>query len=307
MTTYSFSQVDVFGTRPLAGNPVAVVLDARGLSMTTRWRRSRAGRTSSETTFLLPPDQPGADYRVRIFTPARGAAVRGPPDAGQRPCLARRLAAAPADGGPGRPGVRGRPRRAPPRRGTAWPSARLTSCASGSTSTTATLDQRRGLPGASTPARLVAGQLGGQRMPGLAGHASSPAADEPCSGWRPDFADEDCGLTSRQVRRDRGSRPAATCAPISATGLRGARLLSAVARSERRGPASTGLLNAGVRVLAHAAPGDLAAAAYVRRGRGLPVGARRPASASAPTSSGRRAGVAAVRGRHGRVRTRSSC
>ncbi|QSB15230.1 PhzF family phenazine biosynthesis protein [Natronosporangium hydrolyticum] len=62
-----FQQVDVFGSEPFAGNPVAVVLDGDGLSTEqmqsfTRWTNL------SEATFVLPPTTPGADYRVRIFT-----------------------------------------------------------------------------------------------------------------------------------------------------------------------------------------------------------------------------------------------
>lgn len=62
-----FRIVDVFGERPLTGNPLAVVVDAEGLTTEemvelTRWL------DFSETTFLLPPESPEADYRVRIFT-----------------------------------------------------------------------------------------------------------------------------------------------------------------------------------------------------------------------------------------------
>ncbi|HET7012910.1 MAG TPA: PhzF family phenazine biosynthesis protein [Streptosporangiaceae bacterium] len=62
-----FRQVDVFSPDPLGGNPVAVVLDAEGL--TTEEMQLFARWTNlSETTFVLPPDQPEADYQVRIFT-----------------------------------------------------------------------------------------------------------------------------------------------------------------------------------------------------------------------------------------------
>ncbi len=61
--------VDVFGLRPFAGNPLGVVHGAEGLDTEamlglTRWLGF------SETTFLLPPSDPAADYRVRIFYPA---------------------------------------------------------------------------------------------------------------------------------------------------------------------------------------------------------------------------------------------
>jgi PhzF family phenazine biosynthesis protein len=61
-----FQQVDVFTTSLYAGNPVAVVLDADGLS-TDEMERFTAWTNLSECTFVLPPTQAGADYRVRIF------------------------------------------------------------------------------------------------------------------------------------------------------------------------------------------------------------------------------------------------
>ncbi len=69
MTNFDFSQVDVFAPAPLTGNPVAVVHDAVGLS--DEQMAAFANWTNlSETTFLLPPERAGADYRLRIFTPA---------------------------------------------------------------------------------------------------------------------------------------------------------------------------------------------------------------------------------------------
>jgi PhzF family phenazine biosynthesis protein len=65
-----FRQVDVFASAPYSGNPVAVVLDGAGLS-DERMRRVANWTNLSETTFVLPPSTPGADYRVRIFTTAR--------------------------------------------------------------------------------------------------------------------------------------------------------------------------------------------------------------------------------------------
>jgi PhzF family phenazine biosynthesis protein len=85
MTTYSFSQVDVFGAAPLLGNPVAVVHDALGLddeqlAAFARWTNL------SETTFLLPPTDEGraggADYRLRIFTPGGELPFAGHPTLG---------------------------------------------------------------------------------------------------------------------------------------------------------------------------------------------------------------------------------
>ena len=77
----SFQQVDVFTATPYRGNPVAVVLDGSGLSdeemqQFTRWTNL------SEATFLLPPTQPGADYRVRIFCPSQELPFAGHPTLG---------------------------------------------------------------------------------------------------------------------------------------------------------------------------------------------------------------------------------
>ena len=76
-----FMQVDVFTERALLGNPLAVVLDAQDLS--DRQMQSFASWTNlSETTFLLPPTVPGADYRVRIFTPGGELPFAGHPTLG---------------------------------------------------------------------------------------------------------------------------------------------------------------------------------------------------------------------------------
>lgn len=73
--------VDVFGESPYAGNPVAVVLDGDGLS-TEHMQRFAAWTNLSETTFLLPPSTPDADYRVRIFTPVAELPFAGHPTLG---------------------------------------------------------------------------------------------------------------------------------------------------------------------------------------------------------------------------------
>lgn len=62
-----FRQVDVFGEGSCTGNPVAVVLDADGLDDETL-RSFSVWSNLSECTFVLPPTNPGADYRVRIFS-----------------------------------------------------------------------------------------------------------------------------------------------------------------------------------------------------------------------------------------------
>jgi PhzF family phenazine biosynthesis protein len=74
-------QVDVFTERPYLGNPVAVVHDGAGLS-DEEMQRVATWTNLSETTFLLPPEDPGADYRVRIFTPARELPFAGHPTLG---------------------------------------------------------------------------------------------------------------------------------------------------------------------------------------------------------------------------------
>jgi PhzF family phenazine biosynthesis protein len=76
-----FRQVDVFTTTAYYGNPVAVVLDGSGL--TAEQMQHVAHWTNlSETTFVLPPTDAGADYRVRIFTPAVELPFAGHPTLG---------------------------------------------------------------------------------------------------------------------------------------------------------------------------------------------------------------------------------
>ena len=81
MTSFAFHQVDVFTGEALRGNPLAVVVAAEALgnaqmAALARWTNL------SETSFLLPPTQPGADYRVRIFTPQRELPFAGHPTLG---------------------------------------------------------------------------------------------------------------------------------------------------------------------------------------------------------------------------------
>src|SRR5665648_1039792 len=111
-----FAQVDVFTATPYRGNPVAVVLDAVGIADQdmagfARWTNL------SETTFVLPPTHPDADYRLRIFTP------------GAEPPARLSRSAASAWSGSGRtaaasPSLRRRcagPDRSPRRSGPWWP------------------------------------------------------------------------------------------------------------------------------------------------------------------------------------------
>ncbi len=76
-----FRQVDVFTRTPYAGNPVAVVLEATGLDEDTL-QRFASWTNLSETTFVLPPSDVAADYRVRIFTPTRELPFAGHPTLG---------------------------------------------------------------------------------------------------------------------------------------------------------------------------------------------------------------------------------
>lgn len=71
MARRRFCQVDVFGGERYAGNALAVVLDGEGIDDDSL-RRIARWTNLSETTFLLPPTNPAADYRVRIFTSADG-------------------------------------------------------------------------------------------------------------------------------------------------------------------------------------------------------------------------------------------
>jgi PhzF family phenazine biosynthesis protein len=81
MRIVPFKQVDVFTAVPYRGNPVAVVLDAEGLS-DAQMQELAAWTNLSETTFVLAATQPGADYRLRIFTPRRELPFAGHPTVG---------------------------------------------------------------------------------------------------------------------------------------------------------------------------------------------------------------------------------
>ncbi len=76
-----YLQVDVFSKRPGCGNPLAVVLNA--VDLTSEQMQTIAAWTNLvETTFVLPPTQANADYRVRIFTPQREIPFAGHPSLG---------------------------------------------------------------------------------------------------------------------------------------------------------------------------------------------------------------------------------
>jgi PhzF family phenazine biosynthesis protein len=81
MKARPFKQVDVFTATPYLGNPLAVVLDGSGLS-TEAMQAFTNWTNLSECTFVLPPTQAGADYKVRIFCPGRELPFAGHPTLG---------------------------------------------------------------------------------------------------------------------------------------------------------------------------------------------------------------------------------
>ncbi|MDR2254799.1 MAG: PhzF family phenazine biosynthesis protein [Arthrobacter sp.] len=98
MVNRSYAEVDVFSVEPYFGNPLAVVLESEGLG-TEAMQRFAKWTNLSETTFLLPPTQPGADYRVRIFTGTQEFPFAGHPTLGSAAAWLR------AGGVPARDGV----------------------------------------------------------------------------------------------------------------------------------------------------------------------------------------------------------
>src|SRR5512145_77045 len=87
MPHYRFYQLDVFTKTAFGGNPLAVFPDASGLTDDQMLKIARE-MNLSETTFVFPPDQPGADFKVRIFTPEREIAFAGHPVIGTHWLLA---------------------------------------------------------------------------------------------------------------------------------------------------------------------------------------------------------------------------
>jgi PhzF family phenazine biosynthesis protein len=81
MPAYRFKQVDVFTGQPFLGNPVAVVLDADDIDP-ARMQRIASWTNLSETTFVLRPSSPSADYRLRIFAPRGELPFAGHPTVG---------------------------------------------------------------------------------------------------------------------------------------------------------------------------------------------------------------------------------
>ena len=81
MRARPFAQIDVFTAAPGYGNPVAVVLDGARLDDAAMQRFAR-WTNLSETTFVLPPTDPAADYALRIFTPGGELPFAGHPTLG---------------------------------------------------------------------------------------------------------------------------------------------------------------------------------------------------------------------------------
>jgi trans-2,3-dihydro-3-hydroxyanthranilate isomerase len=94
MSAYEFVTVDVFTEHRFGGNPLAVFPDARGLS-DAQMQALAAEFNLSETTFVLPPDNPQHHARVRIFTPRTELPFAGHPNVGTGYVLARRDASPP--------------------------------------------------------------------------------------------------------------------------------------------------------------------------------------------------------------------
>ena len=81
MPTFHYQQLDVFPASPGGGNPLGVVIDARDWSADAM-QRFAAWTNLVETTFLLPPEDEAASYRLRIFTPSKEIPFAGHPSIG---------------------------------------------------------------------------------------------------------------------------------------------------------------------------------------------------------------------------------
>lgn len=81
MRQFRYLQLDVFPATPAGGNPLGVVVDARGLN-DAEMQRIAAWTNLVETTFLLPPDNDAANYHLRIFTPKAEIPFAGHPTIG---------------------------------------------------------------------------------------------------------------------------------------------------------------------------------------------------------------------------------
>ena len=89
MSSHEFVTVDVFTSERFGGNPLAVFPDARGIT-DAQMQKLAAEFNLSETTFVLPPDNPQHHAKVRIFTPRMELPFAGHPNVGTGYVLARR-------------------------------------------------------------------------------------------------------------------------------------------------------------------------------------------------------------------------
>lgn len=92
-----YLQLDVFAGHPGDGNPLAVVLDAQGLDDATMQAIAKWTRLP-ETTFVFPATQPGASYRIRMFSPRREVPFAGHPSVGTAHAVLEAGLATPRDG-----------------------------------------------------------------------------------------------------------------------------------------------------------------------------------------------------------------
>src|SRR5215210_7929958 len=81
MRRLHYHRVDVFTDRAFGGNPLAVFTNGRGVGAETMQEIAKEFNLS-ETTFVLPPDDPRHDWRVRIFTPSSELPMAGHPTIG---------------------------------------------------------------------------------------------------------------------------------------------------------------------------------------------------------------------------------
>src|SRR2546423_6350386 len=88
MRRLHYHRVDVFTDRAFGGNPLAVFTNGRGVEPETMQAIAKEFNLS-ETTFVLPPDDPRHDWRVRIFTPGNELPMAGHPTVGTSFVLAR--------------------------------------------------------------------------------------------------------------------------------------------------------------------------------------------------------------------------
>jgi trans-2,3-dihydro-3-hydroxyanthranilate isomerase len=90
MAAYDYVVVNVFTDQRFGGNPLAVFPDAKGMSDEEMQALARQFNLS-ETTFVLPPENPAHTARVRIFTPAAEMPFAGHPNVGTAFVLAQRV------------------------------------------------------------------------------------------------------------------------------------------------------------------------------------------------------------------------